>query len=462
MTLADTHPAPKPVGLLLSCLLIHAKASLMLDTLRSFFDPPISSDPSQIKARLAWVVRLRWLALGAQLLSIIPALEFEVLQRHLLPAFIAVVAALALLNIVSWAALRRQTDAHLGHVFFQLAADVVALTALLALTGGAWNPLMPILFVHMGLGALLLEGRLSFFLFVLLLGCIGFNQVYAQIAPGLEANLLPAYLLFPAQFIVAGVFWILTAWLSRTLMALQAHYSFLSERKTRIDRLRAVGALAAGLSHEFATPLNTAKLKLERLARTNDLKDDSDWATASEALERCEEILRRMSGSQLEPEGLKLEAVDVAMIVERMCDSASEADRAPGTSKIRFTDNGRSHRRALLPAVAFSHAILNLLDNARESTHGTGQIDVDVSSRGGRIQVRIMDRGPGWPDVVRKHFGEPFITTKPDGVGLGLYYVHNLTEAVGAEFTLEDREQGGAVARISLPALSPVGEITLS
>ena len=353
-------------------------------------------------------------------------------------------------------------DAHLGHVFFQLAADIVALTALLALTGGAWNPLMPILFVHMGLGALLLEGRLSFFLFVLLLGCIGFNQVYAQIAPGLEANLLPAYLLFPAQFIVAGVFWILTAWLSRTLMALQAHYSFLSERKTRIDRLRAVGALAAGLSHEFATPLNTAKLKLERLARTNDLKNDSDWATASEALERCEEILRRMSGSQLEPEGLKLEAVDVAMIVERMCDSASEADRAPGTSKIRFTDNGRNHRRALLPAVAFSHAILNLLDNARESTHGTGQIDVDVSSRGGRIQVRIMDRGPGWPDVVRKHFGEPFITTKPDGVGLGLYYVHNLTEAVGAEFTLEDREQGGAVARISLPALSPVGEITLS
>jgi signal transduction histidine kinase len=159
---------------------------------------------------------------------------------------------------------------------------------------------------------------------------------------------------------------------------------------------------------------------------------------------------------------LKLEAVDVAMIVERMCDSAAEADQTPGASKIYFSDNGRTHRRALLPAVAFSHAILNLLDNARESTHGEGRIDVEVTSRGGRIQVLIMDRGSGWPDVVRKHFGEPFITTKPDGVGLGLYYVHNLTEAVGAEFTLEDRDLGGAVARISMPALSPVGEITMN
>ena len=178
----------------------------MLDTLRSFFEPPISADPGQSTARLAWVVRLRWLALGAQVLSIIPALEFEVLEQRLLPAFLSVVAALALLNILTWAALQRKTDTYPIHVFFQLAADIVALTALLALTGGAWNPLMPILFVHIGLGALILEGRLSVFLFILLLACIGFNQVQAQIPPGLEASLLPPYLLFPAQYTVAARF----------------------------------------------------------------------------------------------------------------------------------------------------------------------------------------------------------------------------------------------------------------
>ena len=65
----------------------------------------------------------------------------------------------------------------------------------------------------------------------------------------------------------------------------------------------------------------------------------------------------------------------------------------------------------------------------------------------------VLDRGDGWPDVVRSHLGEPFVTTKPDGVGLGLYYVHSLSEAVGAELFLEDRVEGGAAARISLPAI---------
>ena len=52
----------------------------MLQTLRSLFDPPITADAEQSTAKLAWVVRLRWVAITAQLLSIIPALEFEVLD----------------------------------------------------------------------------------------------------------------------------------------------------------------------------------------------------------------------------------------------------------------------------------------------------------------------------------------------------------------------------------------------
>jgi two-component system sensor histidine kinase RegB len=427
----------------------------MLETLRSFFAPPISTDPSQSAGKLAWIVRLRWIALAAQLLSIVPALEFEVLEERLLPAFFSVIAALALLNILTWLSLRRRPLAHQAHVFAQLVADIAGLTALLWMTGGAWNPLLPILFVHTGLGALLLEGRLSLFLFAIVLGCIGINQAYAHIPPGLEDALLPARLLFPAQLAVAGAFWILTAWLSRTLDALESHFQLLSERKTRIDRLRAVGALAAGLSHEFATPLNTAKLKLSRLGRTRGLESDSDLTTAAEALDRCEKILRRMTGSQLEPEGLSLEAIEVADLVERICDSAAEATR----SKISFAALGRGPGRALIPEIAFSHAVLNLIDNAREATPGEGEVEVIVSSRVGRVEIAVLDRGSGWPEVVRRHLGEPFVTTKPKGVGLGLYYVHNLAEAVGAEFTLEDREQGGAIARISLPTLAPVVEV---
>jgi len=423
-------------------------------TLVSFLEPPISGDPAESAAKLAWLVRLRWIALIAQLLAIYPALQFQILDRALLPTFIGIIAILALLNIVTRASLTAESQVSPAHLFFQLGADIAALSGLLAITGGAWNPLAPILFVHSVIGALLLPGRLSLIFLGLLVGCLITIQAFSFIPPGLSTALLPARILFPAQLLVALVFWMLTAWLSGTLSSLQSHYSFLQERSTRIDRLRAVGALAAGLSHEFATPLNTAQLRVKRVARTLDLGENPDVITALEALDRCRDVLRHMTGSQLHPERLSLEAVEVDDLVRRVCSSIESESSSP----VRFNVEGRGNRTALLPAIAFSQAMINLIDNARESGGEEEPVDVTVENRTSTIEVRVLDRGEGWPEIVRRHFGEPFVTTKPNGVGLGLYFVHNLTESMGAEFHLDDREEGGAVARISLPSfVSPTG-----
>ena len=148
----------------------------MLETLHSFFDPPITADPEQSTAKLAWVVRLRWVAIAAQILSIVPALEFQVLEPKMLPLFGSVVATLAVLNVGTWIGLRRGTRGSPGHLFVQLGADILGLSALLILTGGAWNPMVPILLVHSVLGALLLEGRLGLTFFGLLLGYLALIQ----------------------------------------------------------------------------------------------------------------------------------------------------------------------------------------------------------------------------------------------------------------------------------------------
>lgn len=401
------------------------------------------------------MIRLRWIALAAQLLSVIPALEFRVLESAMLPLFLGVIALLAMLNVVSWAALRRGVSVSPGQILLQLAADIVTLSILLVLTGGAWNPLAPILFVHSVLGAILLEGRMSLYFFALLILCLFGIQGFAHIPVGLGGTLLPSTILFPAQHLVVLVFWMLTAWLSRTLSDLQSDFALLRERNTRIDRLRAVGALAAGLSHELATPLNTAQLKVARLGRRQALADDPDLATAAEALDRCGDVLKHMAGTQLDPERLELESVDVGQLVARVCESVSQAQERV---QIRFRLSGPGPRHAILPAIPFSQALLNLIDNAAESGGREQPVDVIVGTRNGRIEVSVLDRGRGWPEVVRIHLGEPFVTTKPKGIGLGLYYVHSLSQAVGAELYLEDREGGGAVARISLPRAAASSE----
>ncbi len=420
----------------------------MLETVRSFFDPPIAADALQSTAKLAWVVRLRWVAIAAQLLSIIPALEFRLLEPKMLPLFGAVIATLAVLNVGTWIGLRRGSRGSAGHLIIQLGADILGLSALLILTGGAWNPMVPILLVHTVLGALLLEGRLGLAFFGLLLASFVLIQANSHIPPGLAGTLVPANILFPAQLVVVLIFWILTTWLSRTLDSFKIWFAEAQERKTRIDRLRAVGALAAGLSHEFATPLNTAQLKLSRLARRHGLEADEDLRTAVEELERCGDILRHMAGSQLHPDRLPLEIVDLDALVRQVCESVATVHEE---ATIRFLSDGRGSKRVLVPTVAFSQALINLVDNAIESGGSGGEVEVVVVRNGTRAELSVQDRGSGWPEVVRRHLGEPFVTTKPEGIGLGLYYVHSLAEAIGAELTLDDREFGGAVAKLSLP-----------
>lgn len=420
----------------------------MLETIRSFFAPPITADAEQSTAKLAWVVRLRWVAIAAQLLSILPALEFQLLEPEMLPAFCAVIATLAVLNIGTWIGLRRGSRGTAGHLIIQLSADILGLSSLLILTGGAWNPMVPILLVHTVLGALLLEGRLGLSFFGLLVASFVLIQTNSHIPPGLAGTLVPANILFPAQLLVVLVFWILTAWLSRTLDSFKIWVAAARERKTRIDRLRAVGALAAGLSHEFATPLNTAQLKLSRIARRHGLEDDEDLRTATEELKRCGDILRHMAGSQLHPDRLSLEIVDLDALVRQVCESVSKVH---DEATIRFLSDGRGVKRVLVPTVAFSQALINLVDNAIDSGGRMGEIEIVVARNGARAELCVQDRGSGWPEVVRRHLGEPFVTTKPEGIGLGLYYVHSLAEAIGAELTLDDRKFGGAVAKMSIP-----------
>jgi two-component system sensor histidine kinase RegB len=338
----------------------------------------------------------------------------------------------------------------------QLTLDIAALSALLVLAGGSRNPMLPLLFVHAGLGALLLGRRQSSMLFALLIGFLVLLQLFSHVPPGLENVSVPATILFPAQVLVALVFWILTVWLSTTLDSLRDESTRAREQKGRIDRLRAVGALAAGLSHEFATPLNTAQLRLARLGRREKLETNADLVATAASLDRCDEILRHMAGAPLRPETLDLEVTDVDGLAERVCSSLSQAN--PEIS-IEITLDGEAPYRARLPVVAFSQVLLNLIDNAIESAGTEEPIQVIVQGGPGSVELSVLDRGSGWPDTVRAHIGQPFITTKSDGVGLGLYYVHTLIAAIGGSFDLEDRSGGGAIARVTLKRsiLEPTG-----
>lgn len=402
------------------------------------------------RIRLALLARLRWVALGGQLAVVVPALRLGWLERRFLAPYLLTVVGLLLYNVWSTWALRRDVRAPRS-VLLPLAVDLTALAVLLVLSGGAWNPLAPIFIVHAGLGALVLHGwRSSVFAGLLVLVATVISLV-PSLPPAAPSTPTSVAVVLPSLVLVSLTVWALTAWMAAGLAAQRRVLDNLREQQHRVDRLRASGALAAGFSHEFSTPLNTLKMRLDRLDRL-DLPESgrNDIDAAREAANRCEGVLRSMVGRQLSTKKVKLEEIELSGLVRRVCDSWATGGRA-----VQVRVEGEGEHLCLLPTLPLTRALLDLLDNAAEASPGGGterdELQVRVTCEGDTCRVAVWDRGPGWPEVVRANLGQPFLTTKPDGTGLGLYNAHSLALALGGKLHLEDREGGGAIAAFGIP-----------
>src|SRR5205085_3088441 len=97
------------------------------------------------------------------------------------------------------------------------------------------------------------------------------------------------------------------------------------------------------------------------------------------------------------------------------------------------------------------HLLLNVLTNAVEAAGPGGRVEVRAGREDSRAFVEVFDSGPGpSPEVAAKLF-EPFVTGKPEGVGLGLAVARRVARAHGGDITWE-RRGGRTGFRIELPA----------
>jgi signal transduction histidine kinase len=127
------------------------------------------------------------------------------------------------------------------------------------------------------------------------------------------------------------------------------------------------------------------------------------------------------------------------------------------TVKTRFPD---AHIIAELPETALdlhsdktglASVIQNLLENAVKYAPKSSPITLKMSILGGKLQLRIMDEGPGIPDAEKKAVFEKFYrlgneeTRSATGTGLGLYIVKQVVESQGGKIQLSDNQPSGAI-----------------
>lgn len=117
-----------------------------------------------------------------------------------------------------------------------------------------------------------------------------------------------------------------------------------------------------------------------------------------------------------------------------------------------------------IPAVAFvladkiqvQQVILNLIRNAIEAMQAADkrELTVTTAERDGMAEIAVADTGPGIAPEIKAQLFQPFVTTKPNGMGVGLSISRGIIEAHGGRLWAEGNPGGGAVFRMTLKIMS--------
>jgi two-component system, OmpR family, sensor histidine kinase KdpD len=223
------------------------------------------------------------------------------------------------------------------------------------------------------------------------------------------------------------------------------------------DRMRT--ALLTAVSHDLRSPLASAKAAVTSLrspeVRWTKADREELLATADESLDRLARLVDNLLDmSRLQAGALSLfpRPVGVDEIVARSLD-----DLGPRSQKV-VVDIPEALPEILVDPAILERVVVNLTENAlRYSPPGQPPL-LAASALGDRVELRVVDRGPGIPENERDRMFVPFQrlgdTDNTTGVGLGLALARGFTEAMGGTLTAEETPGGGLSMAVTLPAVA--------
>jgi two-component system sensor kinase FixL len=235
----------------------------------------------------------------------------------------------------------------------------------------------------------------------------------------------------------------------------------LQSELVHISRLTALGEMSSALAHELNQPLSAIANYLNGVQRI--LANDPDatsqkvrdaLAKAVEQALRSGDIIRRLREFVSRGE-TEQKAQSVAKLVEEASALALVGARQLGV-RVGFSLDPRADY-VLVDKVQIQQVLLNLIRNAVEAMGDSPRRELTVASRpvkGKMVEISIADTGPGLAPEVAERLFQPFVTTKAQGMGVGLSICRTIVEAHGGQIWVDSNPGGGAVFRLTVPKAS--------
>ncbi len=200
------------------------------------------------------------------------------------------------------------------------------------------------------------------------------------------------------------------------------------------ERLRTLGQLGVGMAHQLRNSATGARMALELLDHSpNETADGENVAVALRQLQLMESYLKRFVAfgrhepTEHAPVDLDDVVAEAVELVQPACGHAKVAMEVVPASEPLCVSGDRD---------ALVQLLMNLVLNAFEAAERPGRPEARIRIEAARgddrwTELRVTDTGPGPAAEVADRLFEPFVTEKPDGTGLGLYFARQVAEAHG-------------------------------
>lgn len=232
----------------------------------------------------------------------------------------------------------------------------------------------------------------------------------------------------------------------------------LQDELSHVSRVTAMGTLATSIAHELNQPLTAIANYVQAASEMLSDPDAETIAMVREALDECGgqairagQIVRRLRDFISRGETEK-QVVDLPRLVS---EASALAFVGVGSRSVEFEVRiDPAAEQLLVDRIQIQQVLFNLLRNAIEAMEGSQFKRLELASRrvqDGMVEVVVADSGPGLAPEIAEQLFEPFMTSKPAGMGLGLSICRTIIEAHGGKIWTEASPLGGVAFHFTLP-----------
>ena len=224
-----------------------------------------------------------------------------------------------------------------------------------------------------------------------------------------------------------------------------------------VEKQDLLARLLGRLAHEIRNPLSSLDIHVQlleedlaKLAPETKKSLKPRLEIIHGELHRLESIVERflrLAG----PSALDLELVEIPKIVTHVCELLRAEASTRQIEIVTQIEHGLPPVTA--DPIRLTQALMNLVINAVQAVEKNGRVQVSTtkSTAGDALVLQVQDNGPGIPANKLEEVFDPYFTTKPEGIGLGLWIARQIAVAHGGTLRTENAPVGGAIFTLLLP-----------